>query len=135
MDADQIKALRIARGESQSRFGRALAATIHPRRRPFTRGYISLLESGARLPTAEITAALHILAAMLDGQTELQARAHEATLLSTHPLPPHTLSTIAPRPCALPGCRLFYLRASPNQRYCSPDCRREAARRRAAHLP
>lgn len=122
-----------ARQESLTAFGATLAATIDASRQPYSRQYVHRLRSGADAITPEIAGALHVLAAMLDGASELQARAREYTVLATHDLPPGTVVLGHAQSCALAGCRVHYVAASPRQRYCSTECRKEAKRRKRHH--
>jgi hypothetical protein len=138
MTQDQLRQalieLQAARAESNAAFGAVLAATIHPDRKPFTRQYVDLLKKGRAPITDEIARALETLGAMLDGQGELQARARPVTvpLLAVHDLPAHTVIIPPARSCALAGCRIRYIPASPRQRFCSRECRVEDHRRRRA---
>jgi transcriptional regulator with XRE-family HTH domain len=122
--------LRAERGESLSEFGRLLARVINPDARPFSRSYISKLEHGAAPITPEIAAAIGILGAMMDGQSEVQARARRVSVLAVHDLSENVIVMGRERGCALPGCRVRFVRASPAQRYCSQECRSEMRIRR-----
>ena len=118
------------RGESLAAFGKVLAATIALDRQPFTKQYIYRLKSGDDEFTPEIMRALDTLAAMMDGVSELQARARECVVLAVNELPPNTVVMGKAKNCALPGCRVVFVPASPAQRYCSPECRDEMRSRR-----
>ena len=118
------------RGESLAEFGATLARTIDAGRAPFSRQYVHRLKVGQDPITAEIAQAIQVLGAMLDGVNELQARAQYVRVLAIHPLPGDVIVLGAARGCALAGCRIQFVPASPAQRYCSPECRREADRRR-----
>lgn len=138
MSQDHFRALlsdlRQARGESLAEFGRTLARVVDPPRAfPYSRSYVSKLESGAAPITAEIARALEVLAAMLDGVGEVQATARPVTvqLLALHDLPDGTVIKARPVQCALPGCRVIFIPAG-RERYCSAECRREARRRHLA---
>jgi hypothetical protein len=125
-----LSELQAARGESNGAFGRVLAQTIAPERQAFSKQYVDMLKRGKSAITPEIARALDVLGAMLDGQSELQARARTYTVLAMHDLPAHTIVLGRPRPCELAGCRIVFVPASPRQRFCSPECGREARRRR-----
>lgn len=118
------------RGESLAEFGATLAQTVDAGRQPFSRQYVYRLKVGQDPITAEIAQALQVLGAMLDGVNELQARAQYVRVLAIHPLPGDVIVLGRPRGCELAGCRIQFVPASPAQRYCSPECRREADRRR-----
>lgn len=124
--------LQAERQESLAQFGVTIARTIAPDHPPFTKQYIDMLKRGKAAITDEIARALETLAAMLDGQGELQARSRtvDVPLFSVHPLPPYTVIIPAARRCELPGCRIHFIPASPRQRYCSTECRAEMYRRR-----
>lgn len=126
--------LQAERQESLAQFGATLARTISPDHPPFTKQYVDLLKKGRAPITEEIARALSTLSAMLDGQGELQARSRpvDVPLLSVHPLPAYTVIIPPARRCALPGCRISYIPASPRQRYCSRECRAEMHRRQTA---
>jgi hypothetical protein len=115
--------------ESLGQFGSVLAATIDPKHRPFSKQYVIRLREADDRITPEIARALNVLGAMLDGQSEVQARAREYTVLATHELPGNTVVLVPARQCALPGCRVAFV-GYPAQRYCGPECRKEAQRRR-----
>lgn len=121
-----------ARGESLSVFGATLAHTLDAQRKPFSRQYVHRLRTGADIITPEIARAIQVLGAMFDGASELQARAHEARVWAVHDdLDGGDVFVLGRvRPCSLAGCRVRFVPASPAQRYCSPECRVEAARRR-----
>lgn len=118
------------RGESLAEFGATLARTIDAGRQPFSRQYVYRLKVGQDAITEEIAQALQVLGAMLDGVNELQARARYVRVLAIHPMPGDVIVLGAARGCALAGCRIQFVPASPAQRYCSAECRREADRRR-----
>lgn len=122
--------------KSLADIGRTIAALIDAQHKPLSRQYVHMLATGKTAITAEIGRAIETLAAMQDGVAEIQARARPVTvpLLSTHDLPAYTVIVSPPRPCALPGCRIVFV-GPPQQRYCGPDCRAEAARRRKAARP
>jgi hypothetical protein len=126
-----IIADRHQHGESLADVGRVIAQLIAPNHRPLSRQYVYLLANGRTDITAEIGRAIETLAAMQDGVAAIQAQARPVTvpLLTTHDLPPYTIITSKPRPCALAGCRIVFV-GPPQQHYCGPDCRAEAARRR-----
>jgi hypothetical protein len=134
MSQDDLRAVLAeliqARGESLAVFGAVLARTIAEDRPPFSRQYIYQLRAGRDAIPDDIAAALLVLAAMADGVGELQARAHYVRVLAIHVLPDDVIVLGKPRGCALAGCRIQFVPASPAQRYCSPECRREAVRRR-----
>jgi hypothetical protein len=136
MPQEALRALLIdllqGRNESLAQFGKTLAATIHPDREPFTKQYIGRLKAGQDRITPEIGDAMLTLAAMLDGVSELQARARPYQVLATHELPPGVVILGQARGCELPGCRIRFVPASPRQRFCSPECRQEMASRRKA---
>jgi hypothetical protein len=122
---------RRAAGESLADIGRTLAATMDPPRQPLSRQYVNALAAGRDRITEPIGRAIQTLAAMQDGVATLQAQARPVTvpLLTIHDLPAHAIITSRPRPCALPGCRIIFIGPT-QQRYCGPDCRAEAAKRR-----
>lgn len=122
--------LILQRGESLSEFGAILARTIDEKRAPFSRQYVYRLKKGQDVITEEIATAVLVLGAMIDGVSELQARAHPVRVLAVHDLPEDVVVMGKHRGCGLAGCRIQFVPASPNQRYCSRDCRAEAARRR-----
>lgn len=122
--------LLLQRGESLGEFGTVLARTIEENKAPYSRQYIYRLKAGQDIITDEIANALMVLGAMADGIGELQARARPTQVLAIHELPPHVIIMGKARGCSLPGCRIRYVPASPAQRYCSSECRAEAARRR-----
>lgn len=122
------------RGESLSEFGAVLARTIDERRAPFSRQYIYRLKTGQDVVTEEIGTALLVLGAMADGVSELQAKAHQVVVLAIHDLPDGVVVLGKHRGCGLAGCRVRFVPASPAQKYCSPECRGEAARRRQASV-
>ena len=122
--------LILQRGESLSEFGVVLAKTIDEKRAAFSRQYIYRLKKGQDAITEDIATALLILGAMIDGVSELQARVHEVRVLAVHDLPEDVVVMGKHRGCALTGCRLQFVPASPAQRFCSRECRVEAARRR-----
>ena len=124
--------LMTQRGETLGEFGAVLARTIDESRPPFSRQYIYRLKKGQDMITEEIAAAIQVLGGMLDGVTELQARAHYVRVLAVHVLPDDVIVLGKPRGCQLAGCRIQFVPASPAQRYCSAECRREAIRRRHA---
>jgi hypothetical protein len=115
--------------ESLADFGAVLARTIQPDRKPYSRQYIHMLRSGELPITPEIEQALYVLAAVLDGQSEIQARAHPVTVLAVHDLPPNTLVLATAHLCAWPGCQVNFVPMWPMQRYC-PLHREAAAKRR-----
>lgn len=119
-----------ARGETLAEFGVALANTIEAGRPAYSKQYIYRLKIGQDPITEEIARALQVLGAMLDGVNELQARARYVRVLAIYPLPEDVIVLGKPRGCELPGCRIQFVPASPAQRYCSAECRREAIRRR-----
>lgn len=116
------------RGESLAEFGAVLARTIDAGRPPFSRQYVYRLKAGQDMITDEIAGALQVLGAMLDGVNELQARAHYVRVLAVHVLPDDVIVLGRPRSCDLPGCRIQFVPASPAQRYCSAECRREGVK-------
>lgn len=118
------------RGESLAEFGATLARTIDVEKPAYSRQYVYRLKVGQDPITAEIAQALQVLGAMLDGVNELQARAQYVRVLAIHLLPGDVIVLGAARGCALAGCRIQFVPASPAQRYCSQECRREADRRR-----
>ena len=122
-----------ARGESLGVFGATLAHTLDARRKPFSRQYVHRLRTGADIITPEIARAIQVLGAMFDGSSELQARAHEVRVWAVHDdLDGGDVFVLGRvRPCNLAGCRVRFVPASPAQRFCSVECRMEAARRRA----
>lgn len=126
--------LLLQRGESLSEFGAVLARTIDDRRAPFSRQYVYRLKTGQDVVTEEIGKALLVLGAMIDGVSELQARAHPVRVLAVHDLPDDVVVMGKHRGCGLPGCRVRFVPASPAQRYCSAGCRTEAARRRQVNV-
>jgi len=125
-----LRELIEARGESLREFGATLARVIDPDARPFTRAYIIALRDGKRRITPKISHALFVLAAMEDGASELQARARKVQVWAVHDLPPDAIVLGKARRCALPGCRTTFVPVTPNQRYCSRECRQEMRRRR-----
>jgi hypothetical protein len=127
-ESNPVREIRLRRGESLSEFGVVLAKVMG-RDHPYDRSSISKLESGRDAITPKIAEALQVLGAMLDGQGELQARAKPVTVLSIHDLPANTIIVSPAKPCALPGCQVSFVGA-PQRRYCSKECRDEAARRR-----
>lgn len=122
--------LLLQRGESLGEFGAVLARTIDPDRAAFSRQYIYRLKNGQDVITDELANALLVLGAMADGIGELQARARSVQVLALHDLPPNVIIIGKARGCDLPGCRIRFVPASSAQRYCSRECRHEAARRR-----
>lgn len=126
--------LILQRGESLSEFGAVLARTIDEKRAPFSRQYVYRLKKGQDVITEEIATAILVLGAMIDGVSELQARAHPVRVLAVHDLPDDVVVMGKHRGCLLPGCRIQFVPASPAQRYCSRDCRTEAARRRQVNV-
>lgn len=118
------------RGESLAEFGATLARTIDATKPAYSRQYVYRLKVGQDPITAEIAEALQVLGAMLDGVNELQARARYVRVLAIHPMPDDVIVMGKARGCDLAGCRIQFVPASPAQRYCSPECRREAVRRR-----
>lgn len=136
MSQDELRALLndliTQRGETLDVFGTVLAGTIGADRPPFSRQYIHRLRAGRDAITEKIAAALMVLAAMSDGVSELQARAHTVQVLAVHDLPAGTVVLGQARACALAGCRVQFVPASPGQRYCSRQCRVEAHQRRRA---
>ena len=126
--------LLLQRGESLGEFGAVLAKTIDEQRPPFSRQYVYRLKRGQDVITEEIATAILVLGAMADGVSELQARAHPVRVLAIHDLPDDVVVMGKHRGCRLPGCRIQFVPASPAQRYCSRDCRGEAARRRQASV-
>ena len=118
------------RGESLSQFGRTLAHTIDSERAPFTKPYIIRLRDGSDRITEPIAKALHTLAAMQDGVSELQARMRPVTMLAVYDHEPGTVVLGKSKPCALPGCRIRFVPVSTAQRYCSIECRKEAQKRK-----
>jgi hypothetical protein len=109
-------------------FGKLLATTISPQHMAFTKQYVARLRDGQDRITDEIATALLVLGAMVDGQSEVQARARSFNVLATHDLPDNTVVLVPARQCALPGCRVAFC-GYPAQRYCSGECRKEARRR------
>lgn len=118
------------RGESLAEFGATLARTIDATKPAYSRQYVYRLKVGQDPITVEIAQALQVLAAMLDGVNEVQARAQYVRVLAVHPLPGDVIVLGRPRGCDLAGCRVQFVPASPAQRYCSAECRQEAERRR-----
>ena len=118
------------RGESLAEFGATLARTIDAEKPAYSRQYVYRLKVGQDPITAEIAQALQVLGAMLDGVNELQAKARYVRVLAVNPLPDDVIVMGKARGCELAGCRIQFVPASPAQRYCSPECRQEAERRR-----
>jgi hypothetical protein len=131
-ESNPLREIRLRRGESLSEFGIVLAGVIG-RDHPYDRSSISKLESGQDVITPKVAEALQVLGAMLDGQSELQAKARQVTVLSIHDLPPNTIIVSPAKACALPGCQVSFV-GPPQRRYCSKECRNEAARRRRVAL-
>lgn len=124
----QMRQIRSERRESLSEFGAVLAAVIHPDKLPFSRQYVNGMESGRMAITPEVQRALNVLAAMLDGVSELQARAVTVAMLAVHPEDAGAVVLPKARQCKLPGCQVRFV-GYPAQRFCSPECRKEYRRR------
>ena len=104
---------------------------IARRERPWTGKFLhSIIKEYAGFSTNDqLSRALNILAARLDGVNEVQARAQEANgLLAINDLPPGTVILGQARRCALPGCMVLFVPTHPRQKYHSKQCA-EAARR------
>lgn len=117
-------------GQSWSQLADTLTQVVDPSRPPYSRTYLIRLAQGKDRITPEIARALDTLAAMTDGQSELQARSRPAQVLATYDLLPTDVVLEPPRACALPGCQVRFVSGHPRRRYCSRECRAEAARRR-----
>jgi hypothetical protein len=120
------------RGETLTVFGAVLARVIDESRPAFSRQYVHRLRAGRDAITPEIAGALLVLAAMSDGVSDLQARARTVQVLAVHDLQAGTVILGQARACGLAGCRVWFVPASPRQRYCSQQCRAEAHKRRRA---
>lgn len=120
-------------GQSWSQLAAILAQVVDPGRPPYSKAYLIRLSQGKDRVTPEIARGLDTLAAMADGQSELQARARPAQVLATHDLLPTDVVLEPARPCALPGCQIRFVSGHPRRRYCSAQCRKEAARRKQRH--
>src|SRR3972149_4420824 len=126
-----LSAIRRELGESKARFGFTLKRIISPRAlRGFSRQYIHRLEAGdPKTPiTPAIARAALVLAAMLDGQDEVQARARKVEVLAVNDIEGAVVRG-EKKSCALAGCRVWFV-GHPQQRYHALTCKREAARRR-----
>lgn len=121
-----------SRRESLRVFGQTLAAVVEPGRKPYSKTYIIRLRDGHDNIPPDIERALWTLAAIHDGVSNIQASARPAQILTIHDLPANVVNLARPRACALPGCQIVFIPASPAQRYCSPECR-QANRRRHQH--
>ena len=128
VEAQQMRQIRNEYGKSQAEFGVLLADTVQPGKEPYTYQYISGMESGRMAITPEIQRALGVLASMLDGVSELQARSVEVRAYAVHPETDGAIIIPPPRQCKLPGCRVRFV-GYPAQRFCSPECRKEYRRR------
>jgi transcriptional regulator with XRE-family HTH domain len=119
------RALRL----TQCELGIALHRLVHPVPNgapPYSRSYISKLESGQKPIPPAIARALAMLLARAAGADEAHAAAQPAAVRSVHNLPPDTLVLAAPRRCALPGCPVWFVPVTPRQKYHSPTCARTA---------
>lgn len=132
---DLLAGLLAEPGESMGKLGATLAAIISPTRAAFSRQYVFRLKTGQDVITEEIGRSIEALAAMHDNVGELQARAREYRVMATHPLSSGCIVLGVERACALPGCRIRFVPASPRQRYCSKQCRKDDARRRRDSRP
>lgn len=101
------------------------------RSRPWTGKFLhSIIKEYAGFsPNNRLTKALTILAAQLDGASEIQARAHETQgILAINDLPAGTIILGQARRCARPGCLVHFVPTHPRQKYHSKECI-EAVRR------
>src|SRR3972149_5685426 len=119
-----LSAIRRELGESKARFGFTLKRVLYPRAdRGFSKEYIRRLEAGLDRITPQIAHAALVLAAMLDGQDEVQTRAQEVKVLAINDISGAVVLG-EKKSCALAGCRVWFV-GHPQQRYHAPTCKRE----------
>lgn len=117
--------------QSMTDIGKTLAALISPDRPAYTRQYVHMLAHGKAAITDDIGRAILTMAAMRDGVSPLQAAAQRVTtpIYATHTMPAHAVILDPAHKCRLDGCNLQIVS---RRAYCTPDCQREAAKRRRA---
>jgi hypothetical protein len=115
-----LRALRLELGQSLAQFGLTLKRAIDPRSPyGYTRQYISRLEHGQDPITPELAAVLDEVPAALGGAV------HSRILIQPGQIPAGAFLPLTARAvqCARPGCRVLFIRTSPNQKYHHPACR------------
>jgi hypothetical protein len=99
---------------------------IAKRNRPWTGKFLhSLIKRyPGFIANGQLTAALTVLAARLDGLDEVQAQAKEVTVWAVNDLPGETVILGKARRCATPGCQVWFVPSHPRQKYHSKGCSR-----------
>lgn len=106
-----------------------LAATlskIAQREKPWTARYLNALLLGHKgfSITEELEQALFVLAGRLDDQPPLQARAKPVQVLTINGVLPGSIVLGHTKRCE--GCQVPMVPKVPWQKFCSPECRKEA---------
>ena len=107
---------------------------IAGRDRPWTGKFLhSVIKEYEGFATnGQLSKALAVMAARIDGADDLQARAQEVDgLLAVNNLPPGTVVLGQARRCATPGCPVRFVPTHHRQKYHSKTCADMARRRRA----
>ena len=110
---------------------------IAKRERPWTGKFLhSIIKEYAGFSAnRQLSQALTILAAQLDGVNEVQACAQEINgLLAVNDLPPGTVILGQAKRCARPGCSVVFVPTHPRQKYHSKQCAEVVRRQKHQQL-
>lgn len=104
---------------------------IASRERPWTNRYLNSLIKGNEgfTITEELTRAIHILSARLDGQSEAQARSRAITVFTVNGIEPESIVFGHTTRCY---CLLPVVFNHPARKYCFEECRLRAKLERRA---
>lgn len=86
--------------------------------------YIQSVAAGTVEPSAKLTQAADLLLAEFDGLPAWIGITEPVTIYAfPGDVKPGSIAKTKSKPCARPGCAVWFLPASPRQRYCCPECR------------
>lgn len=125
--ASLLRAVRLERRDSFSKFSLALSAVVGKR---ISKPYIVALEQGKRPITPAIERALWRMAALLDSSDPDIINARPISVRTTYAVSENALITTDSKPCARPGCPENFIPRHPSQKYHSDFCRRQYERER-----
>lgn len=122
-----MRAIRETLKESLAEFGWTLKRAVEPKAQyPYSKTYISLLESGEKPITQIIDSGLANIAGVLDdvpaglaGAVKFEIYAQPGQVRAGAFLP----VTGEVVKCARPGCGVWFIKTNPAQKYHHPDCR------------